>query len=45
MEVRNCKDCGKLFNYMGGVPVCAACNKKLEEKIYLLKTEIRTMSC
>lgn len=37
MEVRNCKECGKVFNYMGGVPVCPACNKKLEEKFAKVK--------
>lgn len=40
MEVRNCKDCGKLFNYMGGVPVCTACSKKLEEKFAEVKEYI-----
>ena len=40
MEVRNCKDCGKLFNYMGGVPVCTACSNKLEEKFAEVKAYI-----
>lgn len=40
MEVRNCKDCGKLFNYMGGVPVCPTCSKKLEEKFEQVKEYI-----
>lgn len=34
MEVRNCKECGKIFNYMEGAPLCPACMKKQEE-IYL----------
>ena len=25
MDVRNCKGCGRLFNYYGGVPLCKAC--------------------
>ena len=29
MEVKNCKDCGRLFNYMGGAPLCDGCRKKL----------------
>lgn len=37
MEVRNCKGCGKLFNYMGGAPLCATCAKKLEDKFDLVK--------
>ena len=34
MEVRNCKECGKIFNYMEGAPLCPACTKKQEE-VYL----------
>lgn len=37
MEVRNCKGCGKIFNYMGGAPLCTTCAKKLEEKFDLVK--------
>lgn len=37
MEVRNCADCGKMFNYMGGTPLCAACIKKLEDKFDAVK--------
>lgn len=37
MEVRNCKECGKLFNFMEGAPICPACNKKLEEKFVEVK--------
>ena len=37
MEVRNCVDCGKMFNYMGGTPLCAACAKKLEDKFEIVK--------
>ena len=32
MEVRNCKGCGRLFNYIGGVPLCGDCKAKLEDK-------------
>lgn len=32
MEVRNCKGCGTLFNFLGGVPLCANCQKDLEKK-------------
>lgn len=40
MEVRNCKDCGKLFNYIGGTPLCPACMKKLDEKYAEVKEYI-----
>ena len=32
MDVRNCKECGRLFNYIGGQRLCPACKDKLEEK-------------
>lgn len=31
MEVRNCKSCGRLFNYIGASPICPNCAKKLDE--------------
>lgn len=37
MDVRNCKSCGRLYNYMGGAPICDACKKKLEEKFQEVK--------
>lgn len=41
MEVRTCKRCGSLFNYMGGgMPLCAACNKALEAKFQEVKQYI-----
>lgn len=32
MDVRNCKKCGKLFNYLQGNPICPSCAKALEDK-------------
>ena len=33
MEVRNCKGCGKLFNYIGVLtPMCPQCMKNLDEQ-------------
>ncbi len=32
MDVVNCKSCGKLFNYLGGQPICPACQKKMDDK-------------
>lgn len=40
MEVRNCKGCGRLFNYMGGTPLCLECRKKLDEKFSDVKEYI-----
>lgn len=40
MDVRNCRSCGKLFNYMGGPPLCPACIKKLDEKFIQVKAYI-----
>lgn len=40
MDVRNCRSCGKLFNYIGGPPICAACSKKLDEKFSVVKAYI-----
>ncbi|MDD6207375.1 MAG: flagellar protein [Clostridiales bacterium] len=38
MEVRNCKGCGKLFNYMPGQPpLCQACLKQLDLKFEQVK--------
>ena len=37
MDVRNCKDCGKLFNYIGGAPLCQTCLKKLDDKFVQVK--------
>lgn len=41
MDVRNCKGCGRLFNYYGGVPLCKACKDKLEEKFQKVKEYLR----
>jgi len=30
MDVRNCKGCGKLFNYLTGPPLCPACAQALD---------------
>lgn len=42
MDVRNCKNCGKLFNYIGGQPVCPTCAKALDEKFAQVKEYIYT---
>lgn len=40
MDVRNCKLCGSLFNYIDNA-ICPSCNKKLEEKFSTVKEYIR----
>ena len=37
MNVRNCKKCGKIFNYVSGPPICMQCREKLEEKFQEVK--------
>lgn len=37
MEARNCKKCGKIFNYIGGIPICPACKDKAEEQYQTVK--------
>ena len=41
MNVRNCKSCGKLFNYITGAPVCPVCRQALEAKFQVVKQYIR----
>ena len=40
MEVKNCKGCGKIFNYIGGPLLCEACRKALEDKFQQVKDYI-----
>ncbi|SHO49476.1 flagellar protein [Anaerocolumna xylanovorans] len=40
MDVRNCKNCGKLFNYIGGQPLCPTCMKALDDKFDQVKEYI-----
>ena len=41
MEVKACKNCRKLFNYLGGPPICMACRDELEKKFQEVKEYIR----
>ena len=40
MEIKNCKSCGRLFNYLQGQRICPACQKDLEEKFGQVKEYI-----
>lgn len=41
MEVRNCKGCGRLFNYVQGQQLCPACVSSLEDKFQQVKEYLR----
>ena len=41
MNVRNCKSCGRLFNYIAGPPICPNCKEDLEKKFQKAKEFIR----
>lgn len=41
MNVRNCKVCGRIFNYMMGPVVCPACKENAEAKFQEVKEYIR----
>ncbi len=41
MDVRNCKGCGRLFNYVQGPPLCSGCISKLEEKFQQVKAFLK----
>lgn len=40
MDVRNCRGCGKLFNYIGGEQLCPTCLKDLDVKFETVKQYI-----
>lgn len=40
MDVRNCKTCKRLFNYIGGPPICQKCRGELEDKFQQVKVYI-----
>lgn len=41
MEVKNCRECGRLFNYIGGPKLCPACRDELEKKFTQVKEYIQ----
>lgn len=36
-DVRNCRRCGKVYNYIGGTPICSACRQLDEEDFKRIK--------
>lgn len=41
MEIRSCRSCKRLFNYLGGQPICPECKEAIEKKFYQVKEYIR----
>lgn len=41
MNVRNCRNCRKLFNYVTGPSICPACREKMEVKFQEVKKYIQ----
>lgn len=41
MEVRNCRKCKRLFNYLGGKPYCPECKDALERDFLKVRDYIR----
>lgn len=41
MDVKSCRSCGRLFNYLQGQPICPACRKRVEEKFVEVRDYIR----
>ena len=37
MDVKNCRRCRRLFNYIGGQPICPQCREELENKFQEVK--------
>ena len=37
MDVKNCRRCRRLFNYISGLPICPQCREELEKKFQEVK--------
>ncbi len=42
MNVRNCRKCGSLFNYVTGTVICPKCRDEMEAKFKEVKTYIQS---
>lgn len=40
MEVRNCRTCGRIYNYLSGPNLCPSCSKELDKKFEEVKEYI-----
>ena len=41
MNVKNCKRCGKMFNYIMGEPICTVCKERAEEVFQTVKKYVQ----
>lgn len=41
MDVKNCRKCGKIFNYLSGPIICPGCRTAVEEKFQTVKRYIQ----
>jgi len=41
MNVRNCRKCGRLYNYVAGQRICPLCQERLEEDFQRVKEYVR----
>ncbi len=41
MNARNCRKCGRVFNYVAGLPLCPACREEMEAKFQEVKEYIQ----
>lgn len=41
MNIRNCRNCGRIFNYVAGSIICPACRESMEAKFQEVKEYIR----
>ena len=41
MELMNCRKCGKMFQRVGGPPLCSECRKELEDKFTEVKKYVK----
>ena len=41
MDVKNCRRCRKLFNYIGGQPICPSCREEIEKDFQKVKEYVR----
>lgn len=41
MNVRNCRKCGRVFNYVVGPVICQQCKEELEKKFQEVKNYVR----
>ena len=41
MNVRNCRKCGRLYNYVAGQRICPLCQERLEEDFQMVKEYVR----